>query len=211
MTTPAHTPTLTLHGTHLSGHVHRVELLLHMLGLPYELVAAPPEVRAGAAFRAMNPLGQIPVLQDGDLALADSNAILTYLARRYAPDGGWLSDDPVVAAEITRWLSVAAGELRFGPAAARANALWNLDADVPRAHAIAARVLAFMEQHLAARTFLAAGRPTLADVACYAYVARAPEGGVALDAYPAVRAWLQRVEALPGFVPMPESTPPVRT
>lgn len=209
-TTPTQAPTLILHGTRLSGHVHRVELLLHMLGLPYELVAAPPEVRAGAAFRAMNPLGQIPVLQDGELALADSNAILTYLARRYAPDGGWLSDDPVQAAEIARWLSVAAGELRFGPATARAAALWNMDGDVPRAHAIAARLLAFMEQHLAARAFLAAGRSTLADLACYAYVAHAPEGGVALDPYPAVRAWLRRVEALPGFIPMPDSTPPVR-
>lgn len=203
-------PALTLHGTRLSGHVHRVELLLHMLNLPYELVAAPPAVRDGAAFRAMNPLGQIPVLQDGDLALADSNAILTYLARRYAPDGGWLSDDPVQAAEIARWLSVAAGDLRFGPATARAAALWNMDGDVPRAHAIAARLLAFMEQHLVTRTFLAAGRPTLADLACYGYVAHAPEGGVALDAYPSVQAWLRRVEALPGFIPMPDSTPTVR-
>ncbi|MES2116056.1 MAG: glutathione S-transferase [Pseudomonadota bacterium] len=202
---------LTLHGTRLSGHVHRVELLLHMLGLPYELVDAPAEVRNSAAFRAMNPLGQIPVLQDGDLALADSNAILTYLARRYAPDGGWLSDDPVEAAEITRWLSIAAGELRYGPATARIVTLWNMDGDLARAHAIAARLLAVMEQHLATRSFLAAGRPTLADLACYSYVAHAPEGGIALDAYPAVRAWLQRVEALPGFVPMPVSTPPVRT
>jgi glutathione S-transferase len=210
-TTRTNVPTLILHGMHLSGHVHRVELLLHMLGLPYELVSASPEVWGSAAFRAMNPLGQIPVLQDGELTLADSNAILTYLARRYAPDGGWLSDDPVQAAEIARWLSVAAGELRFGPATARAAALWNMDGDVPRAHAISARLLGFMEQHLAERAFLAAGRPTLADLACYAYVAHAPEGGVALDAFPAVRAWLRRVEALPGFVPMPGSTPPVRT
>ncbi|HEU4845803.1 MAG TPA: glutathione S-transferase [Burkholderiaceae bacterium] len=207
--TPA--TTLILHGTRLSGHVHRVELLLHMLGLPYELVDAPAEVRNGAAFRAMNPLGQIPVLQDGDLALADSNAILTYLARRYAPDSGWLSDDPVQAAEIARWLSIAAGELRYGPAAARMVTLWNMDGDLVRAHAIAARLLAVMEQHLATRSFLAAGRPTLADLACYGYVAHAPEGGIALDAYPAVRAWLQRVAALPGFVPMPVSAPPVRT
>lgn len=209
MTTPTHT--LILHGIRLSGHVHRVELLLHMLGLRYELVDAPAAVRDGTAFRAMNPLGQIPVLQDGDLVLADSNAILTYLARRYAPAGGWLSDDPLEAAEITRWLSIAAGELRFGPALARAVTLWNMDGDLARAHAIAGRLLAFMEQHLATRTFLAAGRPTLADLACYGYVAHAPEGGVALDAYPAVRAWLARVEALPGFVPMPDSTPPVRT
>lgn len=206
------TPTtnIVLHGTALSGHVHRVQLLLNMLGLSYELVAAPADVRDGAAFRALNPLGQIPVLQDGPHVLSDSTAILVYLARRYAPDGGWLSDDPLQAAAIQRWLSIASGELRYGPAAARAITLWNMDGDLARAQAIAAQLLAFMERHLAGRTFLAADRPTLADLACCGYVAHAPEGHVALDAYPAVRAWLQRVEALPGFIPMPDSTPPVR-
>jgi len=63
-----------------------------------------------------------------------------------------------------------------------------------------------MDGHLAApRAFLAAGHPTIADLACYAYVAHAPEGGIALDPYPAVRAWLGRVEALPRFEPMPRS------
>lgn len=202
------TSTIKLHGTPLSGHVHRVQLMLALLELPYQLIDAPADVRATPAFRALNPLGQIPALVDGELALADSNAILVYLARRYAPGAGWLSDDPVEAAEIQRWLSIAAGELKYGPATARMVTLWKMDGDLVRARQIAARLLAFMEQHLIARPFLAAGRATVADLACYAYVARAPEGGIALDAYPSVQAWLARVEALPGFVPMPRSVPP---
>ncbi len=79
------TPTIILHGTELSGHAHRVELLLRMLGLPYTCVAAPPAARATPEFLRLNPLRQIPVLQDGDLTLADSNAILVYLVKRYAP------------------------------------------------------------------------------------------------------------------------------
>ena len=59
-----------------------------------------------------------------------------------------------------------------------------------------------LEAELSTRDYLASGAPTLADVACYAYVARAPEGGIELEPFPAIRAWLARVEALPGFVPM---------
>ena len=79
------TPEITLHGTELSGHTHRVELLLRMLGLPYRFVVAAAAVRGTPEFHKLNPLRQIPVLQDGDLTLADSNAILVYLAKRYAP------------------------------------------------------------------------------------------------------------------------------
>lgn len=202
---------ITLHGTKLSGHAHRVELLLRMLGLPYAYRDAPTAARATPVFLALNPLGQIPVLEDGDLVLADSNAILVYLAKRYDAGGCWLPEEPPGAAAVQRWLSIAAGEVWHGPATARALALWDTPpgADPARAKAIAARLLAFMDGHLAApRAFLAAGHPTVADLACYAYVAHAPEGGIALDPYPAVRAWLGRVEALPHFEPMPRSPVP---
>ena len=198
---------LVLHGLELSGHSHRVELLLRMLGLPYRFVPAPASVRSSPEFRALNPLGQIPVLQDGDLVLADSNAIMVYLVRRYAPGSAWLPEDPAAAAQVQRWLSIAAGEVMHGPATARAAALWNMPGDPVRAKAIAERLFAFMESHLAERSYLAADHATLADLACCSYVAHAPEGGIALDPYPAIRAWLARVEALPGFKPMPQSMP----
>jgi glutathione S-transferase len=201
--------TIRVHSTELSGHCHRVEMLLRALGLAYERVDAPAGVRRSDAFAALNPLRQIPVIEDGDVVLADSNAILVYLAKRYDKSGAWLPEDPVGAAQVQRWLSIAAGEVRFGPANARAAAVFGLQVDGEMTKSVAARLLAFMEQHLQDRDYLAAERPTLADLACYAYVAHAPEGGIPLDPYPAVRAWLGRVEALPAFHPMPASPVPV--
>jgi glutathione S-transferase len=201
-------PTIVLHGTELSGHAHRVVLLLRMLGLPYRFVAAPPEVRRTPEFLKLNPLGQIPVLEDGPLVLADSNAIMVYLVRRYAPGSPLLPEEPAAAAQVQRWLSIAAGEVMHGCAIARAIKQFNAPMDHKQAVRIAERLLKFMEQHLAGRTYLAAEHPTLADLACYSYVAHVPEGGVSLEPYPSVRAWLARVEALPQFVPLPKSPIP---
>ena len=199
---------IILHGTKLSGHVHRVELLLRMLGLPFEFAEAPADVRASAAFRKLNPLGQIPVLQDGELTLADSNAILVYLCKRYAPGSNWLPEDAVGAAAVQRWLSVAAGEVMYGPASARAHAQWKAPCDKERAAAISQRLIAFIDAHLAGRAFLAADHATIADLACYSYLKHAPEGGVSLAGYPALHAWFTRVEALPAFFAMPASPLP---
>lgn len=199
---------ILLHGTKLSGHVHRVELLLRMLGLPFEFVPAPAEVRASEAFRKLNPLGQIPLLQDGDLTLADSNAILVYLCKRHAPGSRWLPEDALGAAAVQRWLSVAAGEIMYGPASARASAQWGMACDMERAQAVSQRLLAFMESHLDGRAFLAADHATIADLACYSYLKHAPEGGVSVAGYPALHAWFTRVEALPSFFAMPSSPLP---
>jgi glutathione S-transferase len=196
-------PAIVLHGTELSGHAHRVALLLRMLGLPYRFVVAPPEVRRTPDFLKLNPLGQIPVLEDGPLVLADSNAIMVYLVRRYAPGSRWLPDEPVAAAQVQRWLSLAAGEVMYGCAIGRAVKQFNAQWDHTLAVRVAERLLRFMQQHLDGRSWLAADHATIADLACYSYVAHAPEGGISLDPYPAVRAWLARVEALPQFVPMP--------
>lgn len=199
---------IRLHTTAKSGHGHRVELLLRALGLAYETVDAPAAVRQTEAFAALNPLRQIPVLEDSDLVLADSNAILVYLAKRYGAGSQWLPEDPLGAAQVQRWLSVAAGEVKFGPSNARAAVHFGFVIDQPLAHELSRKLLAFMDQHLAGRAWLAAEQPTIADLACYAYVAHAPEGGVDLAPYPAVNAWLKRVEALPTFKPMPRSPIP---
>jgi glutathione S-transferase len=199
-------PRRILHGTRLSGHTHRVMLFLHLLGLPYEFADSPAAVRETPAFRRLNSLGQIPVLEDGELALADSNAILVYLAKRYAAGTHWLSEDPVQAARVQRWLSMAAGEIAYGPASARINARF-YDTGVPAAlsQRLAARVLGAMDGEMADHPWLAGSGPTIADVACYAYIAHAPEGGVDLAPYPQVRAWIARVQALPNFLPMPDA------
>ena len=188
----------------LSGHSHRAQLLLSLLGLSAELVDV--DLAAGehkqAAFLARNGFGQVPVLEDGDSTIADSNAILVYLAERYDAGNTWLPADPALAAEVQRFLSTAAGQVASGPAAARLVNVFGAALDHKRAIDVAHNVLGVLESHLEGRDWLVGNQPTIADVANYAYIAHAPEGDVSLDNYPQVRAWLQRIAALPGFVPM---------
>ena len=203
---------IRLHGHPLSGHTHRVELFLSLLGVPFEQV--PVDLaraeHKGPAFLALNPFGQLPVIEHGDLALADSNAILVYLAHMFDPGAQWLPRDAVGAARVQRWLSVAAGQLAGGPAAARVAVVFGRPVDQAQRDA-AARLFALMEQHLAAQAFLAALHPTIADVALYSYTAHAPEGGVSLAPYPQLRQWLARIEALPRFVGLVRSAVPDAT
>ncbi|WP_428946038.1 glutathione S-transferase family protein [Pantoea sp. FN060301] len=191
---------LTLYNTPLSGHGHRVKLLLSMLDLPYEEVEAGAEIRKTARFLALNPQGQVPVLVDGETVIVDSNAILLWLVKRYAPESHWLPKDLLQEVEVHRWLAKAAGEIRYGVASARLIKQFSTPENYASACAVAAKFLPQMEQHLAGKRWLAGEQATLADLACYAYVACAPEGGIALTDYPAIQQWLQNVEALPGFV-----------
>jgi glutathione S-transferase len=201
---------IRLHRFLLSGHAHRAELMLSLLGLPYEAVNV--DLAAGAHkaadFLAKNPFGQVPVIEDDGVTIADSNAILVYLAGKYDTTGRWLPREPAAAARVQRWLSVAAGQLAFGPARARIIHLFGAKADLAAAQDLAGWLFGQMEAHLARQDWLAADHATIADVALYSYTAHAPEGGVPLDGYPAIRAWLGRVEALPGFIAMPRSPIP---
>lgn len=197
--------TILLHGFKLSGHSHRAEAMLRLLDLPFAYHEV--DLRGGeqrtAGFLALNPFGTVPVLEDGGVVVADSAAIIVYLALRYDPARRWLPADPVEAAEVQRWLSVAQGPVYNGPAVARMIRLFGMRRDHALAVSIARDLLRVMDGTLASRAYLAGPRPTLADVAVYGYVARAPEGDVPLDDYAQVRAWLDRVEAIPGFPPMP--------
>jgi glutathione S-transferase len=192
----------------LSGHSHRAQLLLSLLGLNAELVDV--DLAAGEHrredFLARNRFGQVPVLEDGDTVIADSNAILVYLARKYDAGDRWLPADPAAAADVQRFLSAAAGQVAYGPAAARLVNVFGAALDHRRAVEIAHNLLGVLESHLDGRHWLVGHNATIADVANYSYIAHAPEGDVALDNYPKVLAWLRRIEALPGFVPM-QATP----
>jgi glutathione S-transferase len=195
---------LRLYRHPISGHCHRVELYLSLLGLPHELVHV--DLMAGAhkqpAFLSKNPFGEVPVLEDGDVTLADSTAILVYLAERYDTDARFWPRAPEGRAQVQRWLSVASGALAAGPGTARKIKLLGVKLDHERAVTVARSLFTVLESELQQRAFLVGSSPTLADVALYAYVARAPEGDISLETYPAISAWLARIEALPGFVPM---------
>jgi glutathione S-transferase len=203
---------IRLHRFALSGHAHRAQLMLSLLGVPYELVEV--DVTRGAQrtpeFLALNPFGQVPVIEDGDTVVADSNAILVYLALTRDPRRQWLPEDAHAQAQVQRWLSAAAGPLAFGPAAARVAHLFDRPMN-PQAPGLAQHLLGSIERHLDGREWLAAPHATIADIAMYSYTAHAPEGGIALDPWPRTRAWLGRVEALPGFVGMAASPIPSST
>ncbi len=190
----------------ISGHAHRAHLFLSLLGLDFELVEVDllKAEHKTEAFLKLNPFGQVPVLEDGGTVIADSNAILVYLASRYG-DAGWLPKDPVGAATVQRWLSVAAGEIASGPATARIIKLFKKPLDPADAIARAHRILGLVDSSLAGKEWIAASHPTIADIALYSYIARAPEGNVDLAPYANVTAWLARVEALPRFQPFIKS------
>jgi len=193
---------IRIHRHPLSGHSHRVELFAKLGGINHELIDV--DLLAGEhkqePFLTLNPAGQVPVIEDGETVVSDSNAILIYLARKYAAD--WLPVDAVLEAEVQKFLSLAAGDIAHGPAAARLVTVFGAQIDAERPMAVAKSAFERLEAHLEGRNWLVGTKPTIADVAIYSYTAHAPEGNVSLDEYPNLRGLLSRVEALPGFVPM---------
>ncbi|HWU48497.1 MAG TPA: glutathione S-transferase [Asticcacaulis sp.] len=187
----------------LSGNAHRVELLLRALDLSFERI----EVNLAAKeqktpeFLALNPFGQVPVIDDNGVVVWDSIAIMTYLALTY-DDGKLLPRDPADFAHVMAWLGKTSGPIAFGLAAARRINIFKAPQDIDAAHQIAHDFLHVMDEILRGSVWLVADRLTLADLACYSYVAHAPEGGVDLTPFEHVREWLARIEAQAFFTAM---------
>lgn len=195
---------MQLHDFPLSGNCYKVRLLLGLIEQRAEVVTVnlPAGAQKQLEFLALNPRGQVPVLVDEGQVLADSQAILVYLARRYAPQ--WLPDDALQQGRIASWLSYAANELHHGPATARVIKLFRRPGDLESVQAKARQVLAVVELQLGQHRWLAEGEaPSIADVAVYPYLAMAEEGGVELAPYPHIRQWCERIRALPGYVELP--------
>lgn len=214
---------LKLYGHAVSGNAYKVKLLLSLLGLQHEEISV--NLMKGEhrqpAFLALNPFGQVPVLTDGDIVLADAQAILVYLARQYGVGSAaaWLPLAPLTMAKVMRWLSTAAGEVRQGPEIARLYHLFGSSTiNIEQASKQATFILDQLNQHLSERDWLAGNspqerlrqraafptenHPTIADIAVFPYVALAPDGKISLDPYPHVLAWIERIKQLPGFVGM---------
>ncbi|MGD1856629.1 MAG: glutathione S-transferase family protein [Leptolyngbyaceae cyanobacterium] len=194
----------TLYGHALSGNSYKVRLLLELLNLKYNWVQVdlPKGEHKSPEYLAINPFGQVPTLVDGDVTLADAQAILVYLARQYGGEQ-WLPIEALELAQIVRWLSTTAGEVRQGPENARLYHLFGATAiNIERAHEKSAFVLTQLDKHLLDNTWLALNRLTIADVAVFPYVALARDGQVDLTPYPNVLAWIDRVKQLPAFLPM---------
>lgn len=191
----------------LSGNCYKVRLMLSLLGLEHQII--PVNFLDGehkfTSFLKLNPLGQVPVLTDGDLIIRDSQAILVYLARQYGGES-WLPVDAKSMSKVVQWLSVAANEIQHGPATTRLHFVFNLRTDLELAQQRADVILRFLNEHLREqRDWLELDRPTIADVACYPYIELAPEGRISLESYPNVAAWMNRIKKLRGYVGIPSS------
>ena len=202
---------ITLYDFELSGNCYKLRLLMNILGVKYEshdVDFYPGRQHKAGWFLKINPLGQLPVLVDDGLALRDAQAILVYLASRYDPSGRWYPrDDAAVLGQIAMWLSFADG-ITATSSAARLQTAMFFDLDGDKARAGAHDLFRVLDEHLwfgeqEGRDWLCPGdHPTVADIACFPYVALSEDGGISRQDYPAIRRWLDRVKRIPGFIVM---------
>ncbi|MEF0941889.1 glutathione S-transferase family protein [Rhizobium sp. BR 362] len=193
----------------LSPSCYKIRLMAAILGVKLEI--RPVDFHPGAEHRgpellALNPAGSIPILEDGDLVLTESCAILVYIAAQSAPE--WLgTGTPEKAARVQQWLSFSHRlTANLGGARLHEMLLRPGNIETLQAQGIAGlRELegGLFEQSLRGMRFLASNRATIADIACFPYVALAPDGGVSLDFYPSIRLWLRAIRSLDGFIEMP--------
>jgi glutathione S-transferase len=192
---------LTLHDLPLSLNCYKVRLILGILGVPYR--RQPVDLMVGEqkqpAFLALNPFGEVPVLTDGKLVLRDSQAIVVWVARKHGGEA-WMPRDPDDEAIVNAWLAAAAYELRLGPYDARLAKLFPvLCVNPATVQQRSASALGLYEARLRERDWIALDRPTVADIAAFPAISQSSDGDISLEGYPAIRAWLDRVRALPGF------------
>ncbi len=195
---------MKLYDMERSGNAYKLRLLLALLGKPVQLqpVDLAKAENREPWFLALNPRGQVPVLDDDGHIVWDSLGILVYLARKYGGER-WLPTDAEGMAEVMQWLAVMENEIQYGLSRARAILLFARKFNLEEAQALGRRGLDALEARLSDRDWLALDRLTIADIGCFPYVALAPEGQVSLQPYPGVQAWVARIKVLPGFIPMP--------
>lgn len=191
----------------LSGHAHRAALFLSLVGMNYELIEVDLStgIQRQPEFLALNAFGEVPVLDDDGVIITDSIAILVYISRKIGPSH-WLPTDPVVEAKVQRWLSVAAGKIAYGACAARLITVFGASFDaeevIGRAHATFKVIDDTLKEY---RWIAETELPSIADIALYSYIKRAPEGDVDLSTYSNIRVWLRQLESLPGFLPFQQT------
>ncbi len=202
----ASTPTLgkgqgriVFYGHFNSMPASKVRLMLGLAGAPfsYRHVDLAQGAQKQADYLAMNRFGQVPVIRHGDVTLAQSNVILRYLADVLGKFG---AKSDAEQREIAQWLDWEADLVSSGVRAVRgAVRFWKSDpAVVQFVRGRAERALGMLESALADRSFLVGGRPTIADIAALPHVLVVHEGELDLTPYPNIRAWVDRMMALPG-------------
>ena len=199
---------MRLHSAPRSGNSYKVRLLLGLLGSRCEIInydTKGGDTHVPEFVENVNPDGKVPVLEleDGTM-LPESGAILLYLAEGTP----YLPEDKLQWAQVLRWMFFEQYSLLPNLSRPRLWHMWEIEitpqkeAELEQLFEQGYRALSVMERHLSDREFFVGDRPTVADVALYVYPSVAHEGGFDLEPYPAVRVWLERVAALPGYVPL---------
>ncbi|MEM9348826.1 MAG: glutathione S-transferase family protein [Pseudomonadota bacterium] len=193
----------------LSPSCYKVRLLASLLDVSLEIRPVdfhPGQEHKGKELLALNPAGSIPILVDGDMVLTESAAMLAYLAARH--DTGWLAEPGAHAtAQMQQWLAFS-HRLTATLGGARLVEMLHAKGDLEALQAGGEAALRELESALFARRllgqiFLVDDKITIADIACFPYVALAPDGSVSLDPYPSIRIWMRAIRAQPGFIEMP--------
>ena len=195
---------IRLHDFELSGSCYKVRLLLNILKVSCERIPVDfiRKEHKTEQFLKLNPLGEIPVMEDGEVRLRDAQAILVYIARTYDRSNTWFPDAPDSMGKIMQWLSFGGNDL-MAAAGARLVRILNYPLDLPALQARAIGSFRVLDAHLSDREFLELGHPTIGDIACFPDVAMAGEGGIDLKPYPNILRWIDRIKQIPGFIPMP--------
>ncbi|CAI8825102.1 glutathione S-transferase family protein [Pseudomonas sp. NPDC087626] len=202
---------ITLYNYELSGNCYKLRLFMNLLGVSFSTVDLefyPGKEHKGEAFLAINPLGQLPVLDDDGYVLRDAQAILTYLAARYDASGTWYPvQDARRLGEVNMWLAFA-DSITATASAARLADVFNYDLDAEKARDGAHALFRILDEQLwfserQHQGWVCSGPlPTVADIACFPYVMLSDEAGISLIDYPAIRRWTDRIKRLPGFTVM---------
>jgi len=190
---------MKLYAADNSGNSWKIRILLSILDVPCERIDVDffgKREHKSPWFKEINPRGQVPAMEIEGRYFWDSTAHLVYIARKWGGEQ-WLPTDPLGMTEVMHWMAFAQNQIQFGLQWARGIVLKLKTGDLeePRRHGRLA--LQILNDHLQHNDWLAVGRTTIADIACYPYVAKSPEGGFDLPAYPNVVAWIKRCEAVP--------------
>lgn len=203
-------PEITLYGYELDENSYRARLLLSMLGLDWQTVAIdmfPGQEHGKPAMLALNPLGTLPVVKDGDLVVYGMAPVLLYLARAHDAAQQWLPHDPGAFADVVRWVGF--GDTALGPAvAARLQALFDTPGDETTLRASARKAFRIMDDHMTIRHFdglewFCGSGPTLGDLMLFPSFALSRDFGIDHAEFPALRRWIRHFRSLKGFLTMP--------
>jgi glutathione S-transferase len=201
---------LTLYNFDLDENCFRVRLLLSMLSLETKFVAVdmiPGFEHLKSPVVDLNPLGDIPVLRDGDLVVCGPVAILAYLARRYGGAAWAAPADAIPFSQYVFWLEFASRELTAARQA-RLGSLFGSGGDLGDLTARGRRALRLMEDHMTLRAidgedWFVDDHASIVDIALFPAFALSRDWGVGHEEFPALRRWARRVRGLPGFCTMP--------